>query len=268
MADHAGFHRSFVAMRNALRSIVFFNGDCSRIDEPREEGSLCECPTCIAKAALENEEDWRFIGWNPERRFSMPRELAIVEAWKHYFKRSGERRTVRAVRRGLQVRAEGAVMQHGIECACDVCWPPLPEDTLWLIPEREQWERELWVWSERAGFWIRAPRVKVWRAGEAGKQLPILRTGCRTTIYGLSDFDVPFAGESDWEIAKYALEHAGIAMPSTVDLVRFLVEPEDIDGWRYNAHRQYKTSITVDPAHVVAELVMNTVWLPPPMENN
>lgn len=93
MTDRAGYHRSFVAMRNALRSIVFFNGDCSRIDEPREEGSLCECPTCIAKAALENEEDWRFQGWSPERRFSMPRELAIVEAWKHYFKRSGGKAT-------------------------------------------------------------------------------------------------------------------------------------------------------------------------------
>lgn len=81
------YHRSFVAMRNALRSIIFHNGDCMRIDEP-DDGQLCECPICIAKGALENEEDWRFMGWSPERRFSMPRELAMVEAWKHYFKRS------------------------------------------------------------------------------------------------------------------------------------------------------------------------------------
>jgi hypothetical protein len=80
------YHRSFVAMRNALRSILFHNGECYRQDEPREEDRLCECPICIAKAALDNEEDWRFLGWNPERRFSMPRELAIVEAWKSYFK--------------------------------------------------------------------------------------------------------------------------------------------------------------------------------------
>lgn len=82
------YHRSFVAMRNALRSILFHNGDCQRADEPRDPDRLCECAVCIAKAALENEEDWRFMGWNPERRFSMPRELAMVEAWKHYFKRS------------------------------------------------------------------------------------------------------------------------------------------------------------------------------------
>lgn len=82
------YHRSFVAMRNALRSILFHNGDCIRADEPVEPDRLCECPVCIAKAALENEEDWRFMGWNPERRFSMPRELAMVEAWRHYFKRS------------------------------------------------------------------------------------------------------------------------------------------------------------------------------------
>jgi hypothetical protein len=85
------YHRSFVAMRNALRSILFHNGDCNRVDEPADPDGLCGCPTCIAKAALENEEDWRFMGWNPERRFSMPRELAIVDAWKHYFKRSAGR---------------------------------------------------------------------------------------------------------------------------------------------------------------------------------
>ena len=83
------YHRSFVAMRNALRSIIFHNGECCRYDEPRGVDGLCDCPVCIAKAALANEEDWRFMGWSPERRFSMPRELAIVEAWKHYFKRSG-----------------------------------------------------------------------------------------------------------------------------------------------------------------------------------
>lgn len=84
------YHRSFVAMRNALRSIIFHNGDCERLDERRRDPEvLCDCSVCIAKAALANEEDWRFIGWNPERRFSMPRELAIVEAWKRYFKRSG-----------------------------------------------------------------------------------------------------------------------------------------------------------------------------------
>lgn len=85
------YHRSFVAMRNALRSILFHNGECYRQDEPTNADRLCECPICIAKAALENEEDWRFMGWNPERRFSMPRELAMVEAWKYYFKRSAGR---------------------------------------------------------------------------------------------------------------------------------------------------------------------------------
>jgi hypothetical protein len=84
----ASYHRSFVAMRNALRSILFHEGECTRQDEPRQPDTLCECAICIAKSALENEEDWRFMGWNPERRFSMPRELAMVEAWKHYFKRA------------------------------------------------------------------------------------------------------------------------------------------------------------------------------------
>ena len=146
-------------------------------------------------------------------------------------------------------------------CLCDVCMPPLPEDTLWLIPEREQWERELWVWSDNLGMWVQAPKVKVWRAGEAGKELPILRTGSRTSIYGDGSrkFDVPYVGDSDYEIAKYALEHAGIAMPATVDLVRFVREP----------HGHYKISLTVDPADALrVDVVMASAWIPPPMEDN
>jgi hypothetical protein len=81
------YHRSFVAMRNALRSIVFHNGDCYRLDEP-DRPLPCECPICLAKAALAGEEDWRFMGRSPERRDSMPREMAMHAAWKHYFTRS------------------------------------------------------------------------------------------------------------------------------------------------------------------------------------
>ena len=80
-------HRSFVAMRNALRSILAYSGECSRYDEP-DRDEPCDCPHCVAKAALEGEEDWRFMGYSPERRRTMPRELAIVDAWKHYFKQS------------------------------------------------------------------------------------------------------------------------------------------------------------------------------------
>lgn len=80
-------HRSFVAMRNALRSILFHNGDCCRVDEP-DNPSPCECPTCLANAALAGEEDWRFMGRSPERRDSMPREAALHAAWRHYFERS------------------------------------------------------------------------------------------------------------------------------------------------------------------------------------
>jgi hypothetical protein len=74
-------------MRNALRSIIFYNGECYRQDEPNNS-EPCECPICIAKAALEGEEDWRFMGYKPERRQSMPRELAMHAAWKHYFTRT------------------------------------------------------------------------------------------------------------------------------------------------------------------------------------
>jgi len=87
MSRKDAYHRSFVSMRNALRAIIFHNGDCYRLDEPKGPGP-CECPICLAKAALEGEEDWRFMGRSPERRPSMPRELALHAAWRHYFLRS------------------------------------------------------------------------------------------------------------------------------------------------------------------------------------
>lgn len=80
-------HRSFTAMRNALRSIVFHNGDCMRFDEP-DRAEPCECAVCIAKGALQGEEEWRFMGYNPTRRVNSPREAAIHAAWAHYFKRA------------------------------------------------------------------------------------------------------------------------------------------------------------------------------------
>lgn len=80
---NAMYQRSFVSMRTALRSILSNNGDCYRQDEPNN--GPCECPTCIAKAALEGEEDWRFIGHLPERRNNRPRESVLHAAWKHYF---------------------------------------------------------------------------------------------------------------------------------------------------------------------------------------
>ena len=73
-------------MRNALRAIIFHEGECARADDP-DNTTPCECAVCIAKAALEGEEEWRFVGYHPERRRSLPRELAIHAAWKRYFTR-------------------------------------------------------------------------------------------------------------------------------------------------------------------------------------
>lgn len=87
-------HRTMTNLRNALASIVYENGDCMRQDEPvAERGTPCGCPVCIAKAALESEEEWRFMGYLPERRGSSSptglRERAIHAAWRHYFMKVG-----------------------------------------------------------------------------------------------------------------------------------------------------------------------------------
>lgn len=116
---------------------------------------------------------------------------------------------------------------YDIACTCDVCWPPFAEDALFLIPERAPWEHELWVWADEPYGWIRAPRTKVWREGMNNKELPILRTGCRNTIYGLADFDEPFAGVSDVEIAARAAEKAGLSLPCKVTLCRYGDRYED-----------------------------------------
>lgn len=79
----ASLRRSFMAMRSALRTIIFQAGECSGVEEP---GVPCECPYCVAKTALQGEEEWRFEGYNPSRRKTMPRETAMIDAWRHYFK--------------------------------------------------------------------------------------------------------------------------------------------------------------------------------------
>ncbi len=85
-------NRSLIALRSALRSILFNYGDCARVlDEPDDLGTPCECPACVARAALEGEEDWRFEGYSPTRRETGPREAAMNAAWRHYFKRAAGR---------------------------------------------------------------------------------------------------------------------------------------------------------------------------------
>lgn len=132
-------------------------------------------------------------------------------------------------------------MKHDVMCLCDVCMPPLPEDALFIFPERERWETELWVFDDTLGdgMWIRAPRTKVWREGENDKELPILRTGLRTSIYGLHDFDVPFVSVHDHEIAAFAAARAGLALPCKVELTRYL------DQGEFGSMSRYRETIVV-----------------------
>lgn len=120
------------------------------------------------------------------------------------------------------------------------------EDELLAYPERLRWEIDLWVWTDECdcggplctdGQWIAAPRVKVWRHGERGIELPILRTGLRTTTLSpLREFDVPFVSIHDHRIARFAAERAEIALPCKVDLTRYTSD-----------RRLYGTTITVRP---------------------
>lgn len=70
-------------LRHAMQQIAQY-GPCLG-----EGTSSCNCPVHVAKRALATEEklDWRFDSYLAYRRNSMPRELAIVEAWKAYLKR-------------------------------------------------------------------------------------------------------------------------------------------------------------------------------------
>jgi hypothetical protein len=74
------------SMRHALRDIA--SNDCM-YHEFGESTTTCTCPVCVAKKALATEDaiDWRFVSHMDFRRASMPRERAIVEAWKAYLKR-------------------------------------------------------------------------------------------------------------------------------------------------------------------------------------
>ncbi len=68
----------------ALRDIVGRN-DCDYADAPEEDRHHpCPCPRCVAEAALEMSQNWRFKGAHCTRVEHNPRELAIVQAWAQF----------------------------------------------------------------------------------------------------------------------------------------------------------------------------------------
>jgi hypothetical protein len=84
--------RQLGAMRSALREIVFNEGDCMRLDEPKVEGCPCSCARCIAQRTLDMEagDGWRFVGRGADRLLRNPREAAVVAQWSAYILRNGK----------------------------------------------------------------------------------------------------------------------------------------------------------------------------------
>jgi hypothetical protein len=74
--------RRLTAMTLALRHVA--SRDCDYLDFPNDRPDPCDCPTCIAKQALETENEWRFVGGGVERQKHSPRERKIAAAWRDY----------------------------------------------------------------------------------------------------------------------------------------------------------------------------------------
>ena len=66
---------------NALWRIAY-RGDCDYYDE-KDRPKPCDCPRCVALAALEAAKNWRFHGAHHERTQSAhwPREVKMHAAW-------------------------------------------------------------------------------------------------------------------------------------------------------------------------------------------
>ena len=67
---------------NALWRIAH-RGDCEYYDDETSRPTPCDCPRCIARAALEATKNWRFHGAHHERTLSghWPRECKMHAAW-------------------------------------------------------------------------------------------------------------------------------------------------------------------------------------------
>jgi len=67
---------------NALWRIAH-QGDCAYEDGDESRPSLCECPRCLAMAALKAAKNWRFHGalWKRTQSENWPRETKMHAAW-------------------------------------------------------------------------------------------------------------------------------------------------------------------------------------------
>ena len=67
---------------NALWRIAH-RGDCEYYDDEKNRPKPCDCPRCVAAAALEAAKNWRFHGSHHERTKSghWPREAKMQAAW-------------------------------------------------------------------------------------------------------------------------------------------------------------------------------------------
>ena len=74
---------------NALWRIAR-RGDCEYYDE-NDRPKPCDCPRCLAIAALEAAKNWRFHGAHYERTLSdqWPREVKMHAAWMKLARRAG-----------------------------------------------------------------------------------------------------------------------------------------------------------------------------------
>lgn len=75
---------------NALWRIAH-RGDCEYYDDEKNRPKPCDCPRCVAIAALEAAKNWRFHGALYDRTQSghWPREAKMHAAWMKLANRSG-----------------------------------------------------------------------------------------------------------------------------------------------------------------------------------
>lgn len=137
-----------------------------------------------------------------------------------------------------------------LELECSVPWPgedgwsPLE----WPIDDRERWENQLWIYSDKREQWIEAPRMKVFELGKVGIDV-LLRVGVRREWgwkIGLQIHDETYVGDTPEEVALFACRT--MPLPATVLVYEYVAASYSVSplAWLVTVHDDRFVRMRVD----------------------
>lgn len=75
------FARHLSILEGTLKTIA--KQQCQNLDyRPEDKSVPCDCSPCLARRAVNNENDWKYYGARAERTIYNPRERKVMNAWR------------------------------------------------------------------------------------------------------------------------------------------------------------------------------------------